>query len=92
MFIVIFFMVAYLQRLNSCHLEIATVKNYNLNLTEVLVSDFKNAFCGIFNFTVGILFCVYDSCVYHTNESYLFRMDYEYCPQVADEGRFQLGL
>ena len=31
------------------------VKNYNLNVTEVLVSDFKNAFSGIFNFTVGIL-------------------------------------
>ena len=26
-----------------------------LNVTEVLVSDFKNAFPGIFNFTVGIL-------------------------------------
>ena len=31
------------------------VKNYNLNVTEVLVSDFKNAFPGIFNFNVGIL-------------------------------------
>ena len=30
-------------------------KNYNLNVTEVLDSDFKNAFPGIFNFTVGIL-------------------------------------
>ena len=29
------------------------VKNYNLNVTEVLVSE--NAFPGIFNFTVGIL-------------------------------------
>ena len=27
----------------------------NLNVTEVLVSDFKNAFPGIFDFTVGIL-------------------------------------
>ena len=31
------------------------IKNYNLNVTKVLVSDFKNAFSGIFNFTVGIL-------------------------------------
>ena len=31
------------------------VKNYNLNVTEVRDSDFKNAFQGIFNFTVGIL-------------------------------------
>ena len=31
------------------------VKNYNLNVTEVLDSDFKNAVPGIFNFTVGIL-------------------------------------
>ena len=30
-------------------------KNYNLNVTEVLVSDFKNAFPGLCNFTVGIL-------------------------------------
>ena len=33
----------------------AKVKNYNLNVTEVLDSDFKNTFPGIFNFTVGIL-------------------------------------
>ena len=26
-----------------------------MNVTEVLDSDFKNAFSGIFNFTVGIL-------------------------------------
>ena len=31
------------------------VKNFNLNVTEVQDSDFKNAFHGIFNFTVGIL-------------------------------------
>ena len=31
------------------------VKNYNLNVTEVRDSDFKNAFLDIFNFTVGIL-------------------------------------
>ena len=31
------------------------VKNYNLNVTEVMVSDFKNAFPVIFNSTVGIL-------------------------------------
>ena len=30
-------------------------ENYNLNETEVRDSDFKNAFPGIFNFTVGIL-------------------------------------
>ena len=29
------------------------VKKYNLNVTEVRDSDFKNAFPGIFNFTVG---------------------------------------
>ena len=34
------------------------VKNYNLNVTEVRDSDFKNAFPGIFNFTVGILFTI----------------------------------
>ena len=33
----------------------AKVKNYNLNVTEDRDSDFKNAFPGIFNFTVGIL-------------------------------------
>ena len=31
------------------------VKNYNLNVTEVRDSDLKNAFPGIFNFTIGIL-------------------------------------
>ena len=31
------------------------VKNYNLNVTEIRDSDFKNAFPGIFNFIVGIL-------------------------------------
>ena len=35
------------------HLLYAKVKNYNLNVTEVLVS--KTLFPGIFNFTVGIL-------------------------------------
>ena len=29
--------------------------NYNLNVTEIRDSDFKNSFLGIFNFTVGIL-------------------------------------
>ena len=48
-------MVADLLSPNRCHWYIAKVKNYNLNVTEVLVSDFKNAFPGIFNFTVGIL-------------------------------------
>ena len=33
----------------------AKVKNYNLNVTVDRDSDFKNAFPGIFNFTVGIL-------------------------------------
>ena len=33
----------------------AKVKNYYLNVTEIRDSDFKNAFPGIFNFTVGIL-------------------------------------
>ena len=34
---------------------LAKAKNYNLNVTEVRDSDFKNAFYGIFHFTVGIL-------------------------------------
>ena len=40
---------------NRCHWKIAKVKNYNLNVTKVRDSDFKIAFPGIFNFTVGIL-------------------------------------
>ena len=40
---------------NSWHWLIAEVKNVNLNVTQVLVSDFKNAFSRIFNFTVRIL-------------------------------------
>ena len=39
----------------------AKVKNYKLNVTEVLDSDFKNAFPGIFNFTVGILYYILKS-------------------------------
>ena len=35
--------------------SVVKVKNYNLNVTEVRDSDFKNAFPGIFNFTIGIL-------------------------------------
>ena len=31
------------------------VKNYNLNVTEILDPDFKNVFPGIFNFTIGTL-------------------------------------
>ena len=31
------------------------MKNYNLNVTEVRGSDFKNDFPGMFNFTVGNL-------------------------------------
>ena len=34
---------------------IAKVIYYNLNVAEVLDSDFKNALLGIFNLTVGIL-------------------------------------
>ena len=48
-------MVAVLLSPNSCHWSIAMVKNYNLNVTEIRDPDFKNAFLGIFNFTVGIL-------------------------------------
>ena len=51
-----FFMVADLLCPNRCNWEIAKVKNYNLNVTEVRHPDFKNIFPGIFNFTVGILF------------------------------------
>ena len=40
---------------NRCHRWIAKVKNYNVNATEVRDSNFKNAFPGILNFTVGIL-------------------------------------
>ena len=43
----------HLLRSNRCHWQIANVKNYNLN--EVRDSDFKNAFPGIFDFTIGIL-------------------------------------
>ena len=50
-----FFTIAYLLSPNRCHWQIAKVKNYNLNVTEVRDSDFKNAFPRIFNFTVGIL-------------------------------------
>ena len=35
--------------------QLPLVESYNLNVTEVLVSDFKNDFSRIFNFTVGIL-------------------------------------
>ena len=35
--------------------NIKIVQNYNLNITEIRDSNFKNAFPGIFNFTVGIL-------------------------------------
>ena len=45
-----------------CQWQIAKVKNYNLNVTEILDSDFKNPFPGIFNFTVGILFPI--KCTY----------------------------
>ena len=48
-------MVADLLSPNRCHWYIAKIKNYNLNVTELRGSDFKNAFPGIFNFTVGIL-------------------------------------
>ena len=48
-------MVAYLLSPNRYNRRIANVKNYNLNITEVLVLDFKNTFSRIFNFAVGIL-------------------------------------
>ena len=35
--------------------KLPKVKNYNLNVTEVLDSDLKNTLPGISNFTVGIL-------------------------------------
>ena len=44
---------------------LAKVKDNNLNVTEVLVSDFKNAFPGIFNFTVGILYEIFREKVQH---------------------------
>ena len=53
-------MVADLLSPNCCHKKIAKVKNYNFNGTEIRDSDFKNAFPGIFNFTVGILFPGWD--------------------------------
>ena len=48
-------MVAYFLSPNRCHWYIIKAKNYNLNVTKILDSDFKNALPGIFNFTVGIL-------------------------------------
>ena len=39
-----FLMEAYLLSPNRCHCQIAKVKNYNLNETEILISDFKHAF------------------------------------------------
>ena len=50
-----FFMVGDLLSPNRCHWQIAKVKNYNLNVTEVLHPTFKKSFPGIFNFTVWIL-------------------------------------
>ena len=35
--------------------NLAKVKNFNLNVTEVRDSDLTKSFPGIFNFTVGIL-------------------------------------
>ena len=40
---------------NHPNLFHSKVKNYNLNVTDILDSDFKNSFSGIFNCTVGIL-------------------------------------
>ena len=40
---------------NTLFIFIAKVKNYNSNVIENRDSDFKNAFSGILNFTVGIL-------------------------------------
>ena len=42
------------------------VKNYNLNVTEIRDSDFKNDFSGIFNFTVGILLAI----LFEKNQNY----------------------
>ena len=50
-----FFMVADLLSPNRCHLQIAKVKNYNLNVLEVPYPALPMLFLGIFNFTVGIL-------------------------------------
>ena len=47
-------MVADLLSPNRCHWY-TKVKNYNLNVTEVLDSTLIKSFPGIFNFTVGIL-------------------------------------
>ena len=52
-------MVADLLSPKCYHWQIAKVKNYNLNVTEILDSDFKNAFPGIFNFTAGNLISVF---------------------------------
>ena len=43
-------MVAYLLSPNRCHWWIAKVKNYNLNVTENLDSDFKKCFSRNFQF------------------------------------------
>ena len=43
---------------NVKNIKDVQVKNYNLNVTEIRDSDFKNAFSGVFNFTVGILVVV----------------------------------
>ena len=43
-------MVADLLSPSRCHWKIAKVKNYNLNVTEVRDSDFKNAFSRNFQF------------------------------------------
>ena len=43
--------------------HLAKFKNYNLNVTEVRDSDFKNAFPGIFNLTVGILLLNKNRCL-----------------------------
>ena len=40
----------------------------NLNVTEVRDSDFKNAFPGIFNFTVGILIILLNSKLFELGE------------------------
>ena len=37
---------------------------FNLNVTEVRDSDFKNAFPGIFNLTVGIIFSSRKQCIF----------------------------
>ena len=55
--------------------NIAKVKNYNLNVTEIRDSDFKNAFPEILYFTVGILY--QRKFVF----SWVVRLSRQFCPR-----------